>query len=176
VYFHMKPSHIRFVLWTVVVLWMVLIFCLSAQEAAQSSSLSGSTIRKVVEITQPGFRELPVEQKDIIVADFQHMARKTAHALAYLVLGVLSVSALLQYPSGSGVRFAAALAVCIAYAGTDEVHQLFVPGRSGQIGDVCIDASGGLVGILIVLLIRWMWRRRRMKKREKGQSVSIMQV
>ena len=148
-----KSRVIRFLLWAAVLLWMAVIFCLSAQAATQSSALSGSTIRKVVEITQPGFRELPVELQDSTVADFQHMARKTAHALAYLVLGVLSVSTLLQYPSGGGVRFAAALAVCIGYAGTDEVHQLFVPGRSGQIGDVCIDAGGALVGIGVVLLI-----------------------
>ena len=164
-YSHMKTSLIRFLLWVAVLLWMAVIFCLSAQEATQSSALSGSTIRKVVEITQPGFRELQVEQKDSIVADFQHIARKTAHVLAYQVLGVLSISALLQYPSGNGVRFAAALAVCIGYAGTDEVHQLFVPGRSGQIGDVCIDAGGALVGIGIVLVIHWIWRRRRRKHR-----------
>lgn len=173
-HFPAKSRVIRFLLWTAVLLWMAVIFCLSAQEATQSSSLSGSTIRKVVEITQPGFRELPLEQQDSIVAEFQHMARKTAHVVAYLILGVLSISALLQYPSGSGVRFAAALAVCIGYAGTDEVHQVFVPGRSGQIGDICIDAGGALVGIGVVLFIRWMWRRGRMKKREKVQTISIM--
>lgn len=163
-----KPSFIRFLLWTAVLLWMAVIFSLSAQVATQSSSLSGSTIRKVVEITQPGFHTMPVEQQNSVVESFQHMARKTAHALAYLVLGALSVSALLQYPSGSGVRFAAALAICIGYAGTDEVHQLFVPGRSGQIGDVCIDSGGALAGIGIVLLIHWMWRRRRRNKRVRA--------
>ena len=39
-----------------------------------------------------------------------------------------------------------------AYAATDEFHQLFVEGRSGQIRDVCIDAAGVACGVLIMLL------------------------
>jgi len=153
VYFHMKPSYIRFLLWTAVILWMVLIFCLSAQEAAQSSSLSGSTIRQVAAVIHPGFHTMLAEQQNSVVESYQHVARKTAHALAYLVLGVLCMTALFQYPVRRGHRFAAALGICIGYAGTDEIHQLFVPGRSGQIGDVCIDAGGALLGICAVVLI-----------------------
>lgn len=157
----MKPSHIRFVLWTVVVLWMVLIFCLSAQEAAQSSSLSGSMIRQVAAVIHPEFHTMPVEQQNSVVENYQHVARKTAHTLAYLVLGVLCMTALFQYSIRRGIRFAAALAVCVGYAGTDEIHQLFVPGRSGQLTDVCIDACGSLVGICAVLLIHRIWSSRR---------------
>ena len=36
----------------------------------------------------------------------------------------------------------------VLYACSDEFHQLFVPGRSGQFIDVCIDSSGALFGIL----------------------------
>ena len=36
---------------------------------------------------------------------------------------------------------------------TDETIQLFVEGRSGQIGDVWLDMSGVLAGFLIVKLI-----------------------
>jgi len=152
-----KPSRIRFVLWTAVILWMVLIFCLSAQEAAQSSALSGSTIKQVAAVIHPGFREMSVEQQNGIVESYQYAARKTAHALAYLVLGVLCMTALFQYPARRGHRFTAALAVCVGYAGTDEVHQLFVPGRSGQLTDVCIDACGAALGICAVMLIHRIW-------------------
>ena len=37
------------------------------------------------------------------------------------------------------------------YAGTDELHQYFVPGRSARLFDVGIDTLGVLTGILIYL-------------------------
>ena len=48
----------------------------------------------------------------------------------------------------------AAAGTGILYAASDEFHQLFVPGRSGQITDVLIDSGGLLAGILLVVLIK----------------------
>ena len=39
------------------------------------------------------------------------------------------------------------------YAATDELHQLLVTDRSGELRDVCIDAAGVLAGVLLVWLI-----------------------
>lgn len=39
------------------------------------------------------------------------------------------------------------------YACSDEIHQLFSPGRSGKLIDVSIDTMGVLNGVLLVLLI-----------------------
>ena len=51
----------------------------------------------------------------------------------------------------------AALAVTVAYACTDELHQLFVPGRAGMVTDVLIDSTGAalITGLL------WIVGRRR---------------
>ena len=38
------------------------------------------------------------------------------------------------------------------YACSDEIHQLFVSGRSGEILDVLIDTTGGFVGTMIYKL------------------------
>ena len=46
-----------------------------------------------------------------------------------------------------------AWAMATAYAATDEFHQLFVDGRAGAVLDVCIDAAGAAVGVLIVGLV-----------------------
>ena len=40
-----------------------------------------------------------------------------------------------------------------AYAVTDEIHQHFVPGRSCELRDICIDSAGVLCGVLITLLL-----------------------
>jgi VanZ family protein len=43
--------------------------------------------------------------------------------------------------------YAWALALTVAYAASDEVHQLFVRGRHGSPVDVAIDALGALIGM-----------------------------
>jgi len=70
--------------------------------------------------------------------------RKLAHAGEFAVLGALLVRA-----------FAAerpALALGIAYAASDELHQVFVPGRRGSVLDILIDSVGVAFGVAL-------WRR-----------------
>ena len=72
--------------------------------------------------------------------------RKIAHAGEFAVLGFLLVRAL--------GRERPALALGIAYAISDEVHQHFVPGRLGSPLDVLIDAVGVLIGVMLSGRIR----------------------
>jgi VanZ family protein len=72
--------------------------------------------------------------------------RKGAHLTEYAVLGGLLYRALGREPL--------ALAVGIAYAATDELHQYFVPGRHASPVDVAIDAVGVAAGMLVWLRVR----------------------
>jgi VanZ family protein len=69
--------------------------------------------------------------------------RKLAHAAEYAVLGFLFVRAL--------GRPDAAVALGIAYAITDELHQHFVPGRQAAPLDVAIDTLGVVIGVIVAL-------------------------
>ncbi len=66
--------------------------------------------------------------------------RKLAHVAEYAVLGALLVRAI-----GTATL---AFVVGVAYAVSDEVHQLFVAGRQGSPVDVAIDAAGVAVGVV----------------------------
>jgi len=72
--------------------------------------------------------------------------RKGAHLTEYAVLGGLLYRALGREPL--------ALAMGIAYAATDELHQYFVRGRHASPVDVAIDAVGVAVGMLVWLRLR----------------------
>jgi len=62
-----------------------------------------------------------------------------------------------------------AFLICVIYAISDEIHQLFVPGRTGQLKDVIIDSSGSFVGIAIVIIvIKLLEMKRNRKKRIKS--------
>ena len=54
----------------------------------------------------------------------------------------------LSLSQGSG-KFIYSLLICILYACSDEIHQLLVPGRSGEIRDIIIDGSGSSIMILM---------------------------
>ena len=72
--------------------------------------------------------------------------RKAAHIAEYAVLGALLVRAL--------PRPALAVALGVAYAVTDEVHQSFVEGRTGSPVDVAVDAIGVFAGVLAYRRLR----------------------
>ncbi|MBF8984842.1 VanZ family protein [Lutibacter sp. B2] len=128
-----------------VLLWLVLIFNLSAQPATQSDGLSKKVTRVIVEtvviLDHGGNPEIDLVQK------FNHIVRKYAHAGVYFVLGVLMMNALRRSEMRGFKVFACSFVFCALYAVSDEVHQLFVLGRGAQVMDVLIDCSGALVGI-----------------------------
>jgi VanZ family protein len=83
---------------------------------------------------------------------WDYVLRKGAHMTEYAILAVLVVRA-----TGS---YAWALAFAVAYAATDEVHQLFVQGRHGSPIDVGIDAVGALLGLTVLARLgRWSTER-----------------
>ena len=163
----MNKNRIRWILWSLVIIWMVMIFIFSAQPSEQSSALSGGFIQSIMDIVNPDFEKLPPEQQKIIIENFQHITRKAAHLLAYTVLGILCMTALQQHAMMKKKRMITAFLICICYAVTDEVHQLFVSGRSAQVTDVCIDSLGALIGIGLVISVLSLWQSFRIKNKQK---------
>jgi len=86
------------------------------------------------------------------------LLKKGGHMVAYAILTVLLLRALETH---TPTRKAAWLAVGIAvlYAMTDEYHQTFVPGRSGTLVDLLVDAAGAALGLWLVH--RWPSGQRR---------------
>ncbi len=129
------------------ILWMIVIFCFSAQSAADSTTLSDF-------FTRLFFGEV-LERLTVIV-------RKSAHVLEYLVLGVM-----IYLPTNRLVRWKISIplsiAVCACYAGTDEFHQLFIEGRACRGTDVLIDTLGASLGVLLCFFVTTLLRKRRRK-------------
>ncbi|KEH84803.1 VanZ family protein [Clostridium novyi A str. NCTC 538] len=140
----------KILLWLTVIMWMGLIFKFSSQPAVQSNKLS----TKVTSINVKAIEKVKPNTKFNII-EFHHMVRKNAHFFIYLVLGILTLSALRK--SGvkgyKGIIFA--LLICFIYAISDEIHQTFVPGRSGMVKDVFIDTAGATVGILGYIISKY---------------------
>lgn len=141
-----------YVAWFTVVIWMVLIFLLSHQPANESSELSQGFTDVVMSIIETVVSPLQIDM------DFLHFfIRKSAHFFAYFVLGILVFHAL-RLSNVYGIRAVLiTLGICIIYAISDEVHQLFIPGRSGEVTDVIIDSTGAMVGIFVyIFMLRFL--------------------
>ena len=85
-------------------------------------------------------------------------ARKAAHITEYAVLAVLAFRALRLSLDVSTPRvIGLAMGLVIVVAGLDELRQSFLATRTGSLGDVAINFTGGALGVaLIVVLHRWL--------------------
>ena len=130
---------------------MAVIFGLSARDADVSTKDSFFAGRVAAELLVPGFRDMSAAEQQAVLESIDHPVRKTAHFVEYFILGVLLAGGILR-PEGGRVRFRPeglrAWAYGTVYAVSDELHQLFVPGRACMPGDVLLDSAGVLTGTL----------------------------
>lgn len=145
-----KPK--TWLLFAMLIFQMIFIFVMSSFGPDSSNAQSGSIVQVISHF-------LPKSN----AYDLVFLVRKTAHFIEYAILGLLfylniknftSISIRIDRPQQTSI-FIPILAVLASalYACTDEFHQLFVPGRSGQLFDVFVDTLGALTGILLVILI-----------------------
>lgn len=134
---------------TFVALWMGVIFWFSAQPAVESSKMSHSIGKVIGEVLVPDFKALSSEEQEAIAEKIDYPVRKTAHAMEYAVLVLMYGS----YEIIGKKGMAYGILTGVAYAMTDEIHQLFVAGRSCQVTDVLIDSAGVIFGSIIGVLI-----------------------
>lgn len=143
---------IRYLLIIAIIILCNRIFNYSAENGTKSSRTS----EKVAEFLLDNFsngKEMTPEEKAIKISNMQFYVRKCAHFSIYALLGILVMCCTLTFNGEMVYRFDFSTMFCFAYAATDEIHQLFIPGRSGQFIDVCLDTVGALFGVLIILAI-----------------------
>ena len=58
------------------------------------------------------------------------------------------------------IRYILPVIIVFGYAGTDELHQYFVPDRCCSFKDVLIDTAGGLASVLMIIFIRYVRNRK----------------
>ena len=157
----------------------VFIFYMSARPSDESDALSLGVVWHIVGFIVPGYDQMSSADQLYWQQMLNHPVRKTAHFLEYAALGALVLNLLVQVKRRQLARHAlariadlgphikrlcaAAWAFATIYAAGDEIHQLFVPGRTGKPTDVLIDSAGILFGILIVALVLHLIAKRKQR-------------
>ena len=134
----------------ILVLWMIVIFCFSDQNGTRSSGISRFIGYGIAEKqNQLNQQEKSKEKIEEQVEGMQFLIRKSGHMGEYALLATLVLTHMSCYVNKPKKYWLWGWAFCILYAITDEIHQLFVPGRSGRIFDVGVDAVGSLGGVAV---------------------------
>jgi VanZ family protein len=102
------------------------------------------------------FLHLNGEEKEVL----HHLIRKAAHMTEYAVLSA-SLCVLLFYLADIGHwkrvsrlgMMGYAWIFSVLFAVTDEIHQVFVPGRGPAAKDILIDAVGAAFGIALIYVV-----------------------
>lgn len=157
---------VRFILIILIICNCIVIFNFSSEKSGKSDETSGRVVNAIVEIN-PRTRKMSVTEKQKEKEKITKPIRKTAHFTVYTSLGVWLSLLWSTFNIKSTNKILISLLCAFIYACSDEIHQLFVPGRSGQFTDVLIDSSGALFGILIVIGISVLIKKYKLKKLNK---------
>ena len=126
------------------IIWMCFIFYMSGKTAVASTKDSDFVINFINSLGL-NFSENFGEFASVIV-------RKGAHLSEYMLLCILIYNVLCDYIERNKRVYIYSVIGVFLYACSDELHQIFVPGRAGRFTDVLIDTTGGLVGIFIIII------------------------
>ena len=131
----------------ILIIWMIIIFWLSNQNSSNSTDLTNGVIYNFFKIFN-----ISDESINFITSNIFFIIRKTAHFFEYFILGILFMNFFKEFNVSFNKIIKCSILCCLLYALSDEIHQLFVNGRSGSIIDVGVDSLGFLIGILLYTL------------------------
>ena len=138
---------------------MGLIFVFSMDNDYESSRKSETII---IQFSKFVLGDKFTDEKGFEILDrVETPVRKCAHFLLYLFLDIWVLWFLSEFYKLTIKEYIIATLITFIYACSDEFHQLFVSGRSGEVLDVCIDTIGGCVGALFYYLRRRKYEQKK---------------
>ena len=135
-----------------VLIIMFTIFMFSSERDTVSTKRSDGLIIRTCEFLLG--RQLTENEKEIYIEKYVVYVRKTAHFTLYFLLGLFFISFLKEFDFNNNKLIIYTIIFVFIYACSDEIHQLFIPGRSGEILDVLIDTTGGVLSSFIYTSFR----------------------
>ncbi len=147
-------TRLRWIAIFTTLIWMIVIFRFSMDDASASHELSDLCVRifnrAVLVITG---KDLTIAISPSHYAYIELFFRKLAHMSIYFILSINVMVVLFTFNMKMRYRMLAALLFCFLYALTDEFHQTFVAGRAGSFLDCLIDTGGAFLGLFAALLL-----------------------
>lgn len=116
----------------------IIIFYLSHQTSTESSETSDSLIGLISELIGKVFSE--------------NFIRTFAHFCEFAGLGFLVCN--LIFAIKDKLKPILSILLSIGYSVTDEIHQIFIPGRAFQLIDLAVDLGGIILGVAVFCIFK----------------------
>lgn len=149
-----------------VIILMLIIFNFSSMNTNESNGKSKGIIYSIVEVTNEISNKLGItdnilteEEKINLTEKLNLPLRKGMHFFIYFILSFLIFNTLNQ--TKINYKYLITIIICFIYALTDEYHQTFILGRTGQFSDVMIDTSGSILYLFIHNIIKKYYNKKR---------------
>ena len=160
---NMKINLLRIVLLILLFGTFYIIFGFSSQDGEESGGISSRVTEFILEKSNT-YKNIEENRQDEIFERTEKIIRKIAHLSIYALVGSLLMGLVSTFKLKEKTRILISLILGVLYAASDEIHQLFSPGRSAQITDVYIDTLGVLVGIFVILLFIKVFEKIKLQK------------
>ena len=157
-----KPKIILLLI--LVLIGCITIFCFSEFSANDSSKQSRGVTYNILKVLNGN--KLSEKELTKLTKKVNPVIRKIAHFSIYMILAIFTYMFIeeLNIKSKSEKErlrknIIYTCIFCIIYAIFDEIHQIYVPGRTGKAIDVIIDTLGSCMGITVLILNNTIKRR-----------------
>lgn len=134
----------RIIYLILVVIWMIIVFSFSNQNGVKSQGSSDIITDKIIEISDDYFA-LDIKSSEDMIS---FAVRKLAHFSIYFLGGILIYNFINTFSINKKYIIIFSIVLGAVYACTDELHQLFIDGRSAQMMDVFIDSCGVVLAVI----------------------------
>lgn len=135
----------------IVAVWCTLIFGYSNQNGDVSKGNSDKVVNYISNVFK-----IKNENREKLTFP----VRKCAHFFVYFVLGFLVINMFKTFDVKTTHAIIISIIFCMIFAGSDELHQLFVKARTAKVSDVLLDSSASIFGIYsYYLLIRGKYEK-----------------
>ena len=158
----------KYIIFVLIALLLVLataamIFFFSSQNGEESTETSRGLTTFLLRLVNPDYDSMSTKEQINYAKDVERVIRKLAHFTEFFMLGFF----LELYLDMRKYKLAPILSLILGvqYACIDEWHQSFVGARGPGIKDVFIDSAGVIAGIAIMFLIRYFYKKRRLKNK-----------
>lgn len=148
----------------IVLTWMIIIYYFSAMPSETSNENSKKVIKSVVEKTKGSVKvNTDIENNNSKIAQIKSETnkivdklnkplRKCMHASVYFILAILIFNLFRIYNLKNYKNALLTIIISFLYACTDEYHQTFIKGRTGQFADTLIDTFGAIFGVICICI------------------------
>lgn len=162
----LKENAYTIMAFIVMIGWMGLIFYFSSRTGSVSSAQS-SQMQEMIFNVVPNIKDAYLKIAGSGIGIFH--IRKLAHMFLYFMLAVFVYVFMYMKTKNFVIGIKISMLISVVYAALDEIHQLYVVGRSGQLTDVWVDSIGVFIAIVIISIVEIVRSKKQIKESKVGK-------